>query len=95
MKQRFVVLVDDATPVQQNSVTLFLKGKFGYWHHFSDAWLVTSSSGDWTAARLRDELKNVVPGPSVLVLKVDSPNGWAAFGTKGVFQWLHSTWSTE
>jgi hypothetical protein len=95
MKQRFVILVDDATPAQQNAVTLFLKGKVGYWHHFSDAWLVASNSGEWTAAKLRDELTKVVSGPSVLVLKIDSPKGWAAFGTKGIFAWLHSTWSTD
>ena len=95
MKQRFVILVDDATPEQQNAVTLYLKDKVGYWHHFSDAWLVTTVSEGWSVTKFRDELRNVVKGPGVLVLKIDSPKGWAAFGAKGVFAWLHSTWSTE
>ena len=95
MKQRFIVLVDDATPEQQNAVTLFLKGKVGYWHHFSDSWLVTTSDPTWSPAKLRDEVRRVVPGPSILVLKVDTPKGWSGFGAKGMFDWLHSTWSKE
>lgn len=95
MKQRFVILVDDATPEQQNAVTLFLKGKFGYWHHFSDAWLVTTTRDEWNAKTIRDAVQKAVVGPNILVLKVDAPKGWAAYGTEGIFQWLHSTWSTD
>lgn len=95
MTQRFVILVDDATAGQQNAVTLFLKGKFAYWHHFSDSWLVTTSNEEWTAAKLRDEIKEVVPGPNFLVLRVDAPKGWAAYGTKGMFEWLHNVWSKD
>jgi hypothetical protein len=95
MKRRFVILADDATPAQQNVITLYLKDKFAYWHRFSDSWLITTSREDWTATKIRDELKTLATGLNVLVLRVDAPKGWAAFGAKGMFEWLHSTWSTE
>ena len=96
MKKRFIILVDDATREQQNAVTLFFKGKFGYWHHFSDAWLVSTTRDEWTTAKIRDELKSVVPGPNILVLEIEAPNAWAGFGKKGMFDWFReASWSSD
>lgn len=96
MNKRFIVLVDDATPDEQNTVTEhFRASPYGFWHRFSDGWLITDRTGEnkVTAAGLRDELKRLVPGKTTLVVQMDNPTGWAGFGQTEAFQWLNEVWN--
>lgn len=93
MRRSFVLLVDDATGEQQNAVTDFVKGKCAYWHHFSDAWLLSVVNEEWTAKEIRDKLHEIVPGANVLVLPVEAKRQWAGRGPEKMFNWLKSTWT--
>lgn len=94
MKQRFVILVDNPTKEQQNRITQFFKSQpTGYWHWFSDAWLITDTTGEWAAGSIRSKIQELVPGIDTLVLKVDNDKGWAGFGKKEKFAWLFRTWT--
>lgn len=92
MKNRFVLMIDEATKEQQDIVTEFFRDKTGYWHWFKDSWLITDVSGEWSVAKIRDKVQELVPGVSTLVLKVDSGESWAAYGQISRFDWLHKTW---
>lgn len=94
MTKRFVILVDDATLIQQDKITAFLKGRFGWWHHFSDVWLATSQD-EWTASKLRDELRKAVPDAALLVFQVDAGHRWAGTGPSKMFPWIKSTWQRK
>ena len=94
MTRRFALIVDDATREQQDSVTNWLRTtELSFWHYLSDVWLVLDSRDTETTVSLRDHLKQAVPGKTTMVLKVDGPNNWAAFGPTDKFKWLHSTWA--
>ena len=97
MKRRFVIAIDDATSDQQNTVTEFLKDKanVGYWHWFSDVWLVSDPYQKWTAKELRDELSSLIPASHKLVVQIDGDNTWSGFGNTKMFEWLQDTWTKE
>jgi hypothetical protein len=97
MKRRFVVFVDRATPEQQNVITQFFHNTkdVGFWHWFTDAWLVTDSTMKWTAPQLRNALKEIVPRLQLLVLQIDKVSSFAAFGDDQMFPWLRDVWSKD
>lgn len=91
--RRFIMIVDDATPEQQNAITKSLEGKpQGFWHYFSDVWLIIDASNTCTTISLRDHLSQVVPGATTLILPIDNANEWQGFGKQDTFKWLHDTW---
>lgn len=92
--RRFLIMVDDATPTQQNLITEFFRGKpQGFWHHFTDAWLIADPTDVWTCESLRDQLSALVPGATTLVMQIDNPKAWAGYGNTQSFTWLHDSWS--
>ncbi|MES1934325.1 hypothetical protein T35B1_17051 [Salinisphaera shabanensis T35B1] len=94
MKNRFILVVDDATKEQRDEITRFFKEQqTGYWHWFKDTWLITDISQRWNSVSLRDAIQRLVPGVNTLILKVESGTDWAAFGRKEQFEWLHKTWN--
>ena len=93
MKKRFILVIDNPTKVQQNAVTNFFKNRrLGYWHWFSDIWLLTDSRNTWTAASIRDKVKELAPGTRLLVFMLEGNDTWSGFGKTGMFKWLHNTW---
>lgn len=93
---RFVLIVDDATQEQQNSVTNSLKDKpYGFWHHLSDVWLLVDPNDQQTPASLRDYLKDIVPGATTLVLRIDDKHAWAGFGVPDNFKWVRDDWDVK
>ena len=97
MRQRFVLLVDGANVSERNAITAFVKGKFGFWHHFEDAWLLTSNDADWDASKIRDAILGHTSA-SILVLKVDVPAElprWSGRATTKMFDWLKKTWTSD
>jgi hypothetical protein len=85
--------VDDATREQQNALTGILRGRpNGYWHYYSDMWLVVSMEEEWTVSSLRDAVQRVLPGKWTFVAEIDSGDKWAAFGVTTQFDWLKQQW---
>lgn len=97
MKKRFIVLLDQATQQQDTAFIEYLREKgFGWWHWIPNSWLVYSHT-ELTAAELRDEIKNIYPEATSIVLE-GSPGGWAGFGpksdTKNMFKWIEESWDS-
>ena len=92
MKKRFILVIDNPTEEQQNAVTNFFKNPLGYWHWFSDVWLLTDPTNTWTVTSIRDKVKELIPEARVLVLPIESGTVWAGFGKGEMFKWLHNTW---
>ncbi len=69
MTKKFVIMVDDSTPEQQNAVTAYLEGKGGFWHWLSDVWLFATDE-EMTCVSIRDRLVEAVPGDHLVVVRV-------------------------
>jgi len=96
MKRRFIICVDDSSKEQQDALTQFLKDKkVGYWHWFSDVWLMTDPQRKWTASQLRNELESLLPAAHKLILQIDGESTWSGFGKTKMFDWLKQTWSKD
>jgi hypothetical protein len=94
VKRRFVLCVDNATKEQQDTLTEFLKetSELGYWHWFSDVWLVIEYDQTWTAGKFRDHLNHIIPGANKMVFQIDGDNTWSGFGNEQMFKWMKDTW---
>ena len=91
--RRFLLIVDDATPEQQDAISNYLQNsQQGYWHRFTDVWLIADPTDTLVSSAIRDAMRNVVPKAHMLIFKIDDPNGWSAFGKKGDFEWLKTEW---
>lgn len=96
MKQRFVLIVDDATIQDQNTVSAFFRDKPpGFWHYLSDIWLVVTSDGEWSVGTLRDQIRLLLPEKRVFVFEVDRGSAWAAFGNSKSFEWISGQWEPD
>ena len=90
--KRFVVMVGDIEPVDQDRVTEYLKGKVGWWHHLPFSWLVASSDEAMTSKSLRDGVRTAVPGGDVLVVELGAGSDWAIWGPVSQADWLKRNW---
>jgi hypothetical protein len=96
LKNRFIIIVDDASREQQNTVTEFLRGqKCGYWHYFSDVWFLYETNKQWSAVSLRNKLMEILPGRTAIVLKIQDGTRWAAFGQPNIFTWVKESWTKD
>jgi hypothetical protein len=95
MRRHFIIVVNDATAEQQNAVTNHFTNRngIGYWHWYSDMWLLIDSTNFWNAETLRDKLNELLPANHKFVCEVRYPANWAAFGNPDTFPWLHNEWS--
>lgn len=92
MKKRFILVIDNPTKEQQNAVTNFFKNQLGYWHWFSDVWLLTDTTNTWAVSSIRDTVKELIPEARLLVFAIGSGTAWAGSGKTEMFKWLHNTW---
>ena len=98
MKNRFILIIDSPSKEQQDSVTQFFREQYNqgqdcsYWHWFSDLWLLVDNTNTWTVDKLRDKIKELIPGAHLLVFLVEKGNLWSGFGPKKMGNWLYSTW---
>ena len=95
MKGRYVVCIDDTTVEQQNKVTKYFKelDNVGYWHWYSDLWLVTDPGDQLSTEKIRQGLDALLPDANKIVIEVESGYAWSIFGKEDSFKWLHETWS--
>ena len=91
-------MINSATNEQNEKFKVYIsEQKCGWWHWLTNSWLVTDSSGELTAAILRDNVDECFPGVYNLVLELrDKNDTWAGFGTtakdKEMFKWVKANW---
>ncbi|HTL73205.1 MAG TPA: hypothetical protein VL863_07865 [bacterium] len=96
MKQRFVIVTANSTPIQENLITQFFKnGNFSYWHWFPELWLVIDNTATWNPGNLRDKINELTPDLHNIVFRVDDKTAWAIRGMQSTFPWLHNDWSKD
>ncbi|AWI50616.1 hypothetical protein DDU33_03510 [Actinobacillus porcitonsillarum] len=96
MSKKFIVLVDEAfTTDERNTISKYLKDKFGYWHWIGNAWLLITSRDTDTSQNIRDELIKLVNRGTIIVLDISNNNGWAGFGNTKKFEWMHKNWGKK
>ena len=97
MRKKFIVAVDDPTAAQKKKLSEYFKGKYGWWHWIGGFWMVTDSTGELTAAMIRDKVGELAPNTRRLVMEIKESGGWAGFGptteSKNMFKWIRETWS--
>jgi hypothetical protein len=96
MKRRYVLILVNASAVQQNLVTNFLKSNgYGFWHWSSDTWLIVSTV-DNNAIQLQGRIDALLLPSRVQLLvfgvEGDKADNWAAYGPTNWGEWLRSTW---
>ncbi|OOF38986.1 hypothetical protein BKK50_11185 [Rodentibacter rarus] len=96
MVKKFIILVDeDFNKEQRNAITNFFKGKYAYWHWIGNVWLITTKNETDTVNTIRDELIKLTNRGAILVINASESSGWAAFGQKKKFTWMHNSWSKK
>ena len=100
MKRRFVVLLDSATPEQDEKFKEWVKKQgFAYWHWLSQSWLLTSPDRDVMAVDIRTNARKIYNGCHLLVLELKETghDTWAGFGPSSektnMFRWIRKNWS--
>lgn len=94
--RRFIIVVDDATPTQQDAISKhFQHLRLAFWHRFTDMWLVADPTDNMATDKLRDAVKKATSVQTVIVMKIDNPRAWSSFGNKGDFDWLKTEWVKE
>ena len=98
MNKRFAVALDSSTKAQNEEFVKYIRDNgYGWWHWIDNFWLLTSSSGELTAEKLRDDLGEIYPGVHKIVLELRGDNDiWSGFGpkseNKNMFTWLKKYW---
>lgn len=92
-----MIATDVMTAAQIRATKEKLKGS-GWWKWFPGFWLVKDGAETWTAASLRDAVREVYKG-RLMVMEIE-PKAWASFGGKdssgrNMTDWIKSTWKDE
>jgi len=91
---KYSVAVHKPTASQSEKISAAFRDRgFGWWHWIDGFWLVSDSSGVFTASAIRDLVKPICPDSNILVLAVVEGQGWSGTGKrkgdKNMFSWLH------
>ena len=93
MKNRFILVINDTTKEQQDTITCFFKDAGqGYWHWFSDLWLLTDSSDTWTLITIREKVRELIPSGSFLVFSVENGKEIAGYCPREMIEWITKDW---
>lgn len=101
MSKRFAILLGECTKAQEEAVKAYIQiPGTAWWHWLPNAWLLSDPSGKLTANKLRDDLRQVIPGMFMLVLEFsDAGYTWAGFGPKtnekDMFKWIRENWGNR
>jgi hypothetical protein len=99
MKKRFIIALKGGTAAQDSAFTEFIKkAGVGWWHWIPSVWLVADTRGAWSAAELRNKLREYYPGVHSLVIELrPDDDTWSGFGPareeRNMFNWLKQNWS--
>ncbi len=100
MKKRFIVGMDTITEEQEKAFLKYLKTtRLAWWHWIDNFWLIVDRSEKFTAEKLQNEIKKLIPLERLLVIEVKGGAPWSGFGPKteklNMFNWLLYTWSRK
>ncbi len=94
MKKVYAVALDSNEKEQNTAFKEFIKEHgYGWWYWIDGFWLITDSSGELTASKLRTYLNDYYPKIRRLVLELNANDiDWAGYGPtseeKNMFGWL-------
>ncbi len=101
MKKRFVVLLESATPQQDEEFRKWVdEQSFGYWHWLGQSWLLVDRVKNSDAHAIRDKAIVIYDDINLIVLDVtaQSQGKWAGFGPQSeesdMFKWFHENWDS-
>jgi hypothetical protein len=96
--RRFVVMSDELTSEQVHKVIAFFRESgSGWWHYFTNVWLVDTDDENLSVTSIRDKLTDeIAPKANCIVMEVHGAVNWAGFGPAGkernMFSWLQANW---
>ena len=98
MSRRFIIVVEDATKEQKDTITNRIKGLekhgYGYWHRMENMWLVTQIVETVTPKSFCTWLEKT-PGIDKLTYIVFEVNGESPYwgrGNKESWDWMSESW---
>ena len=84
MNKRFILCVNSSTPEQSKAFTEHLRRKgVGWWHWLANTWLIVDSTGNLTAAEIRNDAMEIFPGVYNFATELQGDDTWAGFGPNG------------
>ena len=97
MSKRFIVAIDNATHPQRElrreRFIGYAKGRgLLWWNRIPSFWLLVDESGQLTASKLDDDVRDIFGAPCVIIELRSDNDTWAGHGPKGMFEWLKSEW---
>lgn len=98
MTKRFIVILHSATDEQNEAFLAWLREKkLGWWHWFQGSWLLATNSDSWTAAQVRDIVREKFSDVHHIVFELHEGEGtWSGYGPKGennnMFSWINDNW---
>jgi hypothetical protein len=92
MTKRFIIVLDTCTKEQEEAVRLSIKD-LTWWHWLPNVWLLTDTTGAFSAITLRDHIRKAIPMVYILVFELnDKGDTWAGYGPsteqRNMFDWI-------
>jgi len=72
----FSVATSGMTADQDRALADFWRGR-GWWHGVPGFWILKDTTGQKTAAQVRDEIRNIAPNAKCMVIDMGTPKTWA------------------
>jgi hypothetical protein len=98
VKKRFILCVDGCTKEEQNSLSQYFRAQrpvLGFWHYYSDMWLIVDVNDVWTHVTLRDKMIEILPNKSIFITGVTEGSLYAMRGRKDSFGWFKTQWEPD
>jgi len=96
MKKRFIILVDNATKLEDERFWQFISNKgFDWWHYINNSWLLSTPS-NYTSKLIAEKMHEIYPGKKMIIfeLKKDAIETWSGYGPvndkRNMFDWVKS-----
>jgi len=88
MAKFFMLVTNEASAAQQVLLRgLFRHSGFGWWHHFPQAWMLTTLKEEADVTMLREAIMAMTPGLQFFVFEMQ-PARWAGYAPNRSGQWL-------
>jgi hypothetical protein len=95
MSSNFVIVVENASKEQRDTITHRLKGtNFGLWHWIETMWLVTGVEDGVTPKSFCEWLEQTpgIDGLTYIVLKVNGPCPYWGRNNEKAWDWMSKNW---
>lgn len=97
MKKRYIVCVNNSNKEKDNLFIDYLKQNgLGWWHYLDNFWLLTDSSGKFSAAEIRNQLNIIYSARNIVIEINQNSDSWAGFGPnnekENMFDWIDKNW---